>query len=172
MSRGPRHACLVALINKPISRNKSVPSHRHVSHAVRWNHLLHYKWLHSPEHLLLTALSQGLVSPWSRIMTAHFTPHSPVTLSQAASPVLFACVTLSSVVKKPCDCWVHGSRELRVRSPAAPCKTHTDLLSWEWIHQQQQKWGGITSEIMPKDTLQSQRKADACRGSWRQIGFN
>lgn len=42
----------------------AAPSHLHVSHEMP-----HCQWMHSPRHLLLTAL------PWSRIMTGYFTPH-------------------------------------------------------------------------------------------------
>lgn len=155
MSRGPRHAHLVALITKPISRNKSAPSHRHVSHAVRWNRLLCYRRLHGPEHLLLTALPQGLVSPWSRTTTAHFTPHSPVTFPQAASPVLFAWVTLSSVVKGPAiaestgqGSWesrcslqnAHWPAELGMNPPAA------GEMRWDNIWENAKGYTAVTEE--------------------------
>lgn len=116
MSRGHRHACLVPLITEPTSKNKSCPSDKRVSHEAH-----HCKWLHSPEHLLLTALPWGLALPWSRIMTAYFTPPPPVTLPQAASPVLF--VTLSSAVKSPVfsEPVGQGSSESKVLLLPAKC---------------------------------------------------
>jgi len=43
----------------------------------------------------------GLALLWNRIITAYFTSCPLVTSPQAASPALFALVTLSSVVKSP-----------------------------------------------------------------------
>lgn len=128
MSRGPRHAQLVALITKPRSRTKAAPCHRRLSHEAP-----HCKWLHSTEHLLLTAMPWGLVLPRSTIMTVYFTPHPPVTLPQTASPVLVALVTLSWAVKSPVftEPMGQGSSESKVlRLPATPSKMHADLLSW------------------------------------------
>lgn len=53
------------------SETKAAPSHLHVLHEVP-----HCKWLHSPGHLLLTALPWRLALPRSRIMTACFTPQT------------------------------------------------------------------------------------------------
>lgn len=93
--------------------------------------------------------------------TACFTPRPLVTLPQAASPLMFALVTRSSAVKSPVftEPMGQGSSESKVLLVPAQCT-------------QQEERGGITSEITPRDIVQSEGKADAYTGSLRQIGFN
>lgn len=72
----------------------AAPSHLHVSHEVP-----HCKWLHSPGHLLLTAMETGFALELNNHGVFH--PSSSVTLPRAASPVLFAFETPSPTEKTP-----------------------------------------------------------------------
>lgn len=71
-----------------------------------------------------SAMETGFVPEQNSDSTFH--PSNPVTLPQAASPVLFALDTLSSAERSP----VFTEPLRQVHGPAAPCKIHTDQLNW------------------------------------------
>lgn len=144
-------AHFVPLNYQTCSETKAASSHLHVLHEVP-----HCKWLHSPGHLLLTALPWRLALPRSRIMTACFTPQT-----QLPCPKLQAQCCLHS---RP---WALQRKALYLLCPSdksmvllLPVKF--TLTYWTGNKSTGSRRNGVGKhEITPRHNGQSQRKADA-----------